>query len=860
MRLHAPVAVLLVALGAAGCGRSSLIGFDNGCPPNMPNCGPLDFGGPDLGMNDGFNFDLPPHFDMPNFDLPPADAKFDMKKDGFIVLDGFIPDGGCQTIENCDNQVDDTCDGLTDCQDPQCQMLPVCINQLKEQCTNGVDDDNNGLIDCKDPACFGHPACFVPGQEICNNKLDDDDDGLIDCADPDCMGSPACKPNMGMEICDNGIDDNGDNLVDCTDPQCVNFPACLTALCQPEVDFGTIQAHDSSSTRNINTQGAVLSFATCAAPGGTARVGQFTLAATADVRIDVSQQTGAAHVVTINRAGVGQACDQNLVTCIQLGQMPSATKTLPALAPGVYWVIVQSFTGTQGPTTVKISTGPAATPEICNNGVDDDGNGLIDCADLACKTNPLCTTSQCNPDINLGALIVDGPSKNAVAVTTNGSNRFHPTCAGLSTGKDVTVSFSIPETAGILVQWSQTGDHAFGLFAFPPPGSACDAVQVSCYYPGGAGGGAVAFSPKPAGKYVFVFKAIGPGSEGTLNLRISAFKNHQVEICNNGIDDDGNGLIDCMDPACTGIGNCTAPICMPDLNVGNFMIGSMASATLNTQTGMDLYKTTCGKGNGKERVVRLNITQPMALGFSCTQTGSHVLQLAQQLQPLDACDAHNFNCADPAILPFGCNFAMPSIQPGQYNVIVEAFQSGQEGTVNLQLFGIQQNVLEICNNNIDDDMDGATDCGDLKCVTSPLCAKFQCRADQDMGLIPLNNTPVDRVVQTTGAGNDQMTTPCAAAPGGGNDAVVDFELPAKADLTLSWVQFGNHVFAIYRNSSSLLACDGGPLASCSATMNAGSGSVMLSGLAKGKYHMVVDATQPGAEGSVGVRLTGTIAP
>src|SRR4029079_3290572 len=109
-------------------------------------------GFPDGFTFDGFNFDMPPKFDMPKPDLA--------RPDGFTVLDGFIPDGGCQTVENCSNNVDDTCDGLTDCQDPQCQMLPECINQLKEQCTNQIDDDNNGLTDCADPACFGHPACF----------------------------------------------------------------------------------------------------------------------------------------------------------------------------------------------------------------------------------------------------------------------------------------------------------------------------------------------------------------------------------------------------------------------------------------------------------------------------------------------------------------------------------------------------------------------------------------------------------------------------------------------------------------------------------------------------------------------------
>jgi hypothetical protein len=227
--------------------------------------------------------------------------------------------------------------------------------------------------------------------------------------------------------------------------------------------------------------------------------------------------------------------------------------------------------------------------------------------------------------------------------------------------------------------------------------------------------------------------------------------------------------------------------------------------------------------------------------------------------PLDGCDAHNFNCADPAILPFGCNFAMPSLQPGTYNLIVEAFQAGTEGTVTIQLAALQQNVLEICNNGIDDDMDGATDCNDLKCVTSQLCTQFQCRPDENEGLIALTGAPsASGVVQTTGAGNDQTMTSCVTMPGG-HDAVVDFETPAKSNLKIEYAQIGSHVFALYSNSSNLLACDSNPLVSCTpSTMQ--QDSITYTNLPKGKYHLVIDAKQPGSEGGVVYQISGTIAP
>lgn len=79
--------------------------------------------------------------------------------------------------EDCNDGVDNDADGLIDCEDPDCGCDPRV-----EICDNGIDDDNNGLIDCQDPAC---DPCDPP-IEICDDGIDNDGDGLIDCADPDC--------------------------------------------------------------------------------------------------------------------------------------------------------------------------------------------------------------------------------------------------------------------------------------------------------------------------------------------------------------------------------------------------------------------------------------------------------------------------------------------------------------------------------------------------------------------------------------------------------------------------------------------------------------------------------------------------
>ncbi len=345
-----------------------------------------------------------------------------------------------------------------------------CAPGRPEICNNGVDDNCNGLADCADPGCFGSRPCVVPGVEICNNGIDDDDDGLVDCADPDCMANRACIPVMGIELCNNGIDDNKDGLVDCADPQCVMFPGCLTVACNFDVDFGTLAAHGSVATRDMNTQGSMQGFATCVSPGGRGRVGQFVLTTTADVRADITQAAGAAHGVAIFRAGANQACDQNLVSCFDAAGASTATHTFPALPAGTYWVVVESHVGTQGDTSVTLSTGSPTAVEICNNGIDDDGNGLIDCQDLACQTAANCAQNQCVADLNVGALVIDGAGRTVSFDTTNGPNRYHPTCSGASTAGDETISFTLPSAGGLLLSYSQAGNHASACSPRPDRG------------------------------------------------------------------------------------------------------------------------------------------------------------------------------------------------------------------------------------------------------------------------------------------------------------------------------------------------------------------------------------------------------
>jgi hypothetical protein len=730
---------------------------------------------------------------------------------------------------------------------------------MHESCTNGKDDNCNGAIDCQDSTCAGDVACSKPGQEVCNNGLDDDDDRLVDCADPDCKNNRLCIPTMGTEICNNGIDDNLDKLTDCGDPQCTKFPACLAIACTSDVNLGVLPAHGGRLATVIETVSATRTFATCAPPGGHARVIRFDLTETADVRMDL-QQSGA-HVVGLFRAGASQACDRNPVTCLNAADKPTGTQTYPALTAGSYWLIVESYPNAPGKASITLSTGTMTSPEQCANGKDDDGNGLVDCQDLACRTAPNCAQVECVPDAALGALVIGADPKSVRIDLTKQPSRYFPLCATNVPGGDAVVSFTLPETSGVEIVFSQTGRTIFALYNQPDPGFACDDGHSD----GGCSfqdtrSGAVAYVQQAAGKYLLIFKAESVADVGVLNLRISAFGNRKIEACANEIDDDSDGLVDCDDPDCIGIGMCGTPSCMPDVDLGPVDVGQTRSTMLDTTGANDFNPTGCGRGDGQERVVRFTVDTPMAVGIDCKDGGSHVMRLFQQLAALDKCNEHSQSaCADPATLPFGCGFSIPGIQPGTYNLIVESFQAGSEGGMFLQVTGVREIVREICDNGVDDDMDGAADCMDRKCVTSAICERFACRADDMLGTLPLDGTFAQAIVRTSAAGDDETQTTCVSS-GGGQDGDLDFTLPARADLTLQWAQNGNHVFQLYTDDGSFLSCEAGTSLGCFPTNGVATGTKLISSLPMGRYHLVVDADHVGAEGGVAIQLSAKPAP
>lgn len=230
-----------------------------------------------------------------------------------------------------------------------CLGLAACdkstsVGSRESICDDGQDNDGDGLIDCDDPDCEDDPACLPDTETICDDGIDNDRDGLTDCDDPDCDGDPACLPETET-ICDDGLDNDGDGLTDCADPDCQGNAACVS----PGDTCADVMAC-------IYACGAVSNYQciqTCTGDGcdSAQELAQ-------DVTVCAAQSCWQACQTDLADADcqscIGTSCEAELAACLA-------------------------------------DTCPLPTYETsCDDGVDNDGDGLTDCDDPDCADHPAC--------------------------------------------------------------------------------------------------------------------------------------------------------------------------------------------------------------------------------------------------------------------------------------------------------------------------------------------------------------------------------------------------------------------------------------------------------------------------------------
>lgn len=197
----------------------------------------------------------------------------------FVVVDSYLAtSGGSFTLDvasvapesACGDLLDDDLDGLTDCQDPDCAVLPLCevgTGELGAACTLASECASiDGDPTCLDAANFGYPngycseLCDItlqdcPGDGVCVQIIPGSNTGACfdGCnADGDCLGYHSCAELSKIDPlqppadicypyekgCDDGLDQDQDGATDCADYDCQGAPTCLPLLCQGATVIG----------------------------------------------------------------------------------------------------------------------------------------------------------------------------------------------------------------------------------------------------------------------------------------------------------------------------------------------------------------------------------------------------------------------------------------------------------------------------------------------------------------------------------------------------------------------------------------------------------------------------------------------
>ncbi len=540
-------------------------------------------------------------------------------------------------------------------------LSEVCVPEPDpEVCDDGADNDGDEDVDCDDADCTDDPAC-LPDPEVCDDGSDNDEDGAIDCRDEDCVEAPACQ-----EVCDDGIDNDFNMLIDCDDFACIDDPACAFTPedCDDGIDNDDDQAVDCDDIDCANDPACLPDPEVCN---------------------DGQDNDG------------DQAVDCDDADCVND----------PACA---------------------IPT------EICNDGQDNDGDQAVDCLDADCDV--FCLTLLCDE-----ATAIEGEGT-FFGDTSEQEGSFNASqeCRGAGNGPEDIFALQVEVETPVCVDTfgsdSDTVLHVRSDCADVGSEEACndDARGLQSE---------IEFIATPGQTWFIFVDSFEVG--GAYSLAVD-FRTCTERVCDDGIDNDEDEGVDCNDADCA-----NDPACLPDPEVCNDGIdndGDEAVDCLDADCDVFCLTLLCdgatviegegfvfgdtsdrggsfnagrgcrGAGNGPEDIyaLQVGVETPVCVDTfgSDVDTVLHVRSDCADVGSEEACN-------DDA--GGGLQSEIEFIAtPGQtWFIFVDSFEVGGAYSALVRFEPCEVPVFEVCDDQEDNDFDGAIDCEDEDCVADPIC-------------------------------------------------------------------------------------------------------------------------------------------
>ena len=534
--------------------------------------------------------------DTPGDGAPPPDAADTDAEvaDGASPPDGALPDlPGPPPLPECGDGADDDGDGRVDTHDSDCTSPadPRENGDATTPCSNGLDDDEDGEIDFPDdPGCSaaGDPDEADPARvPACDNQEDDDGDGLVDYPrDPGCAGrgDPDEADPPVLPACGNGADDDADGETDYPDDSGCDAAGDDSEVggCGPDVDVIDLNGHLAANAHyDGTTAGAPALFVgSCGGAAGGERVFGYRVEPGVERLVFSTRhdETASPTVLYLKRrcdAPAELLCDRGV------GDLPGTDLVLPRPRPGLYHLFVD--TGARdGGGAFRLTVEAIPVPQ-CRNGVDDDGDDLVDNADPGCVESE--DTDEADPDEppvcangldDDGDGFIDHPDDEDCEFA--GTEREAPLCPPgaptLHAGQDGGV-FPLPRAEGagasagtcdpgigpevvVILRLDEASDVTISVTDGGLPAdvavyvrTACRDMdsEIACRRQGQAE--ALRMEAVAAGAvYVVVEQGFAP--PGAMRSVVVAVESILGD-CNDEVDNDGDGAIDLADRGCEGL-------------------------------------------------------------------------------------------------------------------------------------------------------------------------------------------------------------------------------------------------------------------------------------------------------------------
>jgi hypothetical protein len=606
---------------------------------------------------------------------------------GFAFFFGACSEGTSSPCGDCDDGVACTVDSC---------------NEETEQCEHQPDDSRCA----QDETCHPQNGC-QPGQ-ICTGDANCDDrqycNGAEKCVDGQCQaGTPVnCADSVDCtdDICDEDMNVcvNLPNDAKCEpDERCDRIRGCVSTVCESDIDCKdyndcTIDTCVDSTCLYENNPGPCEDGYWC----------------TEDDECVDGECTG-----TLRDCGeAAEPCDK--MTCDEENQqcIEEPRQDGEECEDGLY--CTENDTCTAG-----VCDG---NPRDCSEADSQCAQGVCDDDEDACVGSPINEDQPCSDGdpCTTGDHCWDGECY-AEPKDCDDENPCTDDSCDPATGDCLNAPRADCDPTGD--PCTQSDKCVGGLCLYPIDGFPDGYCSEDCSEDGVCVGSGVACAEYEGDMWCFVTCALGQGDTcARAGYRCAPTGTGSQGVCwpgedncTNTQDDDGDTLVDCNDADCA-----TDPACIVECSATSGTVSCNSQKTGDTSAASSLYEyygaCSVHRYTGPEHIYALTPQVDSNLGVSLDTAGNFdgaLIVLSQNCWPELSCSAHD---EQSGLTPESVQVLM--IAGETYYILVEGYGGSDSGSYTLS---VNCGEPEDCDDSVDNDEDGKTDCYDPDCAGDPAC-------------------------------------------------------------------------------------------------------------------------------------------